>query len=59
MKWQYVESKIVVLISIIMLSYAIVVIRVGKIIPEDVNRDGQVTAQDYIQVKNYIMNKEY
>lgn len=26
--------------------------------PYDVNRDGEVNAQDYVLIKNYIMNKE-
>ena len=29
----------------------------GKV-PEDVNDDGKVSAEDYIAIKNYIMNKD-
>ena len=48
-----------ILITIFVITYILLVIYVIKDNNNyDVNRDGKVNAQDYTEIKNYIMNRE-
>lgn len=51
------SSVIVLLLVIVIIMLCFITIKVS-FKPEDVNRYGKVTAQDYVLIKNYIMNEK-
>lgn len=52
------KNKILKLLQYLIILCLGVLIGLNLYNPLDVNRDGIVNAQDYITIKNYIMNKE-
>lgn len=55
---QRIETILTILIGMFIMEVtAIILINIPKYHQYDVNRDGEVSAVDYITIKNYIMNK--
>lgn len=52
------KDAIIVLICLIGMYLLGVFVGVTAFDKHDVNRDGKVTAQDYVLIKNYIMEEE-
>ena len=52
------KNKIIILFLLILVFFIGLIIGLNLYNQYDANRDGKVSASDYVVIKNYIMNKE-